>query len=76
MKDNKLDRIRRGVSMFRQQFLHSGAGVFDQALGEQELAARVSKLLTPYREQIYPPLEPCSCSLGRRCRLTAPARTL
>jgi hypothetical protein len=57
MKDNKLDRSRRGVSMLRQQFLQSGSDVFDQALGEQELAAQVSKLPTPYRERIYPRLD-------------------
>jgi hypothetical protein len=37
--------------------LQSGSGVFDQALGEQELAAQVSKLPTPYRERIYPRLD-------------------
>jgi len=65
MKLNKLERVRRGVSMFRQQFLQNNSGVFDQALGEQELAALVSELLTPYRERIYPPLETLRLFVGQ-----------
>lgn len=32
---NKLERVRREVSMLWQQFLQNNAEVFDQALGEQ-----------------------------------------
>ncbi len=65
MKDNKLDRMRRGVSMLRQQFLQNNSGVFDRALGEQEVAALVSELLTPYRERIYPPLDTLRLFIGQ-----------
>ena len=65
MKDNKLDRIRHGVTMLRQQFLQSGCGVFDQALGEQEVAALASELLTPYRKRIYPPLDTLRLFVGQ-----------
>jgi hypothetical protein len=51
--------------MLRQQFLQSGSGVFDQALGEQELAAQVSALPTPYRERIYPPLDTLRLFVGQ-----------
>jgi len=43
MKDNKLERVRQSVLMLRQQFLQSDAGVFDQVLGEQEIAAMVRR---------------------------------
>jgi hypothetical protein len=39
MKDNKLERVRQEVSMLRQEFLQSDAGVFGQVLGEQEITA-------------------------------------
>ncbi|MHB1084698.1 MAG: IS4 family transposase [Thiobacillus sp.] len=65
MKLNKLERVRRGVSMFRQQFLQNNSEVFDQALGKQELAALASELLTPYRERIYPPLETLRLFVGQ-----------
>jgi hypothetical protein len=65
MQLNKLERIRREVSMFRQQFLQNNSGVFDQALGEQAFAARVGELLTPYRERIYPPLETLRLFVGQ-----------
>lgn len=65
MKDNKLDRIRRGVSLLRQQFLQSNSGVFDQALGEKEVAALASELLTPYRERIYPPMDTLRLFVGQ-----------
>jgi len=65
MKDNKLDRMRRGVSMLRQQFLQSSTGVFDRALGEQEMTALAHELLTPYRERIYPPLDTLRLFIGQ-----------
>jgi hypothetical protein len=65
MQDNKLDRIRRGVSILRQQFLQSGPGVFDRALGEQEVVALISGLVPPHRERIYPPLDTLRLFVGQ-----------
>jgi hypothetical protein len=65
MKHNKVERVRQSVAMLRQQFLQGDAGVFDRALGEQELAALSSELLTPYRERIYPPLETLRLFVGQ-----------
>lgn len=38
MKDNKVERVRQQVMILKQQFLQGDAGLFDQALGEQEVA--------------------------------------
>ena len=57
MKDNKVERVRQSAMLLRQQFLQGDAGVFDGALGEREIATRVTELVEPYRERIYPPLE-------------------
>lgn len=40
--------------MLKRQFLQEDTGVFDQALGDQEVAAVVSGLATPHRERVYP----------------------
>lgn len=65
MQDNKVERIRRSAALLRQQFLQGNSGIFDQVLGEQEVAALVSELLTPYRERIYPPLETLRLFVGQ-----------
>jgi hypothetical protein len=65
MKDIKLERVRQGVSMLRQQFLQSDAGVFDQVLGEQEIAAMVSEQVESYRERVYSPLETLRLFVGQ-----------
>ena len=65
MKDNKLERVRRGVSMLRQRFLQSDSGVFDQALGAQEIVAMVSEQVEFYRERIYSPLETLRLFVGQ-----------
>ncbi len=33
MKDNKVERVRQEVAIFRRQFLQDDTGAFDQALG-------------------------------------------
>jgi hypothetical protein len=65
MKDNKLERFRQEAAMLRQQFLQGDAGVFDRVLGEREVAAVVSKLVAPYRERIYPPLNTLRLFVGQ-----------
>ncbi len=55
MKDNKVERVRQEVAMFRRQFLQDDTDAFDQALGNQEITAVVSELVAPHRERIYPP---------------------
>lgn len=65
MKDSKIERVRRSVSMLRRQFLQGDAGIFDQMLGEQEMTAMVSGLVEPYRERIYPPLETLRLFVGQ-----------
>jgi len=56
VKNTKVARIRHKVSMLKQQFLQSDAGLFDQALGEQEIEAVMRELVEPHRERTYPPL--------------------
>ena len=65
MKDTKVERIRQKITMFRQQFLQDGDGVFSQALGEQELAAVMNEWVGPYRERIYPPLDTLRLFIGQ-----------
>jgi hypothetical protein len=65
MKDNKVERIRQKVVMLRQQFLQGDTGLFAQALGDQEVAVVVSKLITPYRERIYPPMDTLRLFVGQ-----------
>jgi hypothetical protein len=65
MKDNKIIRIRQKIAMFKRQFLHDGTGVFDQVLGEREVAAVLSELDTPHRERIYPPLDTLRLFVGQ-----------
>lgn len=65
MKDNKIARARRSAAMLRQQFLQGTTGIFDQALGEHEVAALVNELVEPYRERIYPPLETLRLFVGQ-----------
>lgn len=65
MKDNKLERARQSVSMFRQQFLQGDSGVFDQVLGGPEIATIVSEQVTLYRERIYSPLETLRLFVGQ-----------
>ena len=65
MKDNKVERIRQNIAMFKRQFLQDGIGVFGQALGEQELAAVINELVEPHRERIYPPLDTLRLFVGQ-----------
>ena len=65
MKDNKPERVQQSVAMFRQQFLQSDSGVFDQVLGKQEIATIVSEQVTLYRERIYSPLETLRLFVGQ-----------
>ena len=65
MNNNKVERVRQKVMMLKQQFLQGGTGIFDQALGNQEIAAAVAELVTPYRERIYPPLDTLRLFVGQ-----------
>ena len=65
MKDNKVERVRQEVAMFRRQFLQNDTGAFDQALGNQEITAVVSELVAPHRERIYPPLDTLRLFVGQ-----------
>ncbi len=65
MKDNKVERIRQKIAMFRRQFLQDGTGVFGQALGDQEVAAVVNELVETHRERIYPPLDTLRLFVGQ-----------
>ena len=65
MKDNKVERVRQEVAMFRRQFLQDDTGAFDQALGNQEITAVVSELVAPHRERIYPPLDTLRLFVGQ-----------
>jgi Transposase DDE domain len=65
MKDNKVERVRQGAAMLRRQFLQGDAGVFDQVLGEREIAAVVSERAERYRERIYPPLDTLRLFVGQ-----------
>ena len=65
MKNNKVERIRQKISMFRRQFLQDGTGVFGQALGDQEVAAVVNELVETHRERIYPPLDTLRLFVGQ-----------
>ena len=65
MKDNKVERIRQNIAMFKRQFLQDGTGVFGQALGEQELAAAMNELVEPHRERLYPPLDTLRLFVGQ-----------
>jgi Transposase DDE domain len=65
MKDNKVERVRQRVLMLKQQFLQGDTGVFDQVLGDQEIAAVADKLVVPHRERIYPPLDTLRLFVGQ-----------
>lgn len=65
MKDNKVERIRQKIAMLKRQFLQDDQGLFAQALGNQEVAAVVSELVTPYRERLYPPLDTLRLFVGQ-----------
>ena len=66
MKDNKIERIRQKIAMLKRQFLQEdGTGVFDQALGDEEVAAVMSELVEPHRERIYPPLDTLRLFVGQ-----------
>lgn len=65
MKDNKIELVRQKIAMLKRQFLHDGTGAFDQALGDQEVAAVVSELVAPHRERIYPPLDTLRLFVGQ-----------
>jgi len=65
MKDNKVERVRQKVVMLKQQFLQGDTGLFDQALGNQEIAAVVNELVAPHRERIYPPLDTLRLFVGQ-----------
>ena len=65
MKDSKVERVRQKVAMLKQQFLQGDTGLFDQALGDQEIAAVVNELVAPYRERIYPPLDTLRLFVGQ-----------
>ena len=57
MKGSKVERFRQQAMMLKQQFLQSDTGIFNQAIGNQEIATIMSELETPHRERIYPPLD-------------------
>jgi len=65
MNDNKVERVRQKVMMLKQQFLQGGTGIFDQALGDQEITAVVTELVAPHRERIYPPLDTLRLFVGQ-----------
>ena len=65
MKDNKVEQVRQEVAMFRRQCLQDDTDAFDQALGNQEITAVVSKLVAPHRERIYPPLDTLRLFVGQ-----------
>ena len=65
MKDTKVKRIRQKVAMLKQQFLQGDAGVFDQVLGDREIAAVADELVEPHRERIYPPLDTLRLFVGQ-----------
>jgi hypothetical protein len=65
MKDTKIERIRQKITMLKQQFLQGDTGVFDQVLGEQEIASVSDELLEPHRERIYPPLDTLRLFVGQ-----------
>jgi len=65
MKDNKVERLRQSAAMLRRQFLQGDAGIFDQALGDQEVAVVMSELVAPYRERVYPPLDTLRLFVGQ-----------
>ena len=65
MKDSKVERVRQKVAMLKQQFLQGDTGLFDQALGDQEIAAVVNELVAPHRERIYPPLDTLRLFVGQ-----------
>ncbi|BBJ22643.1 IS4 family transposase [Candidatus Nitrotoga sp. AM1P] len=65
MKDNKVERVRQEVAMFRRQFLQDDTNAFDQAFGNQEITAVVSELVAPHRERIYPPLDTLRLFVGQ-----------
>lgn len=65
MNNNKVERVRQKVMMLKQQFLQGGTGIFDQALGDQEIAAVVAEQVAPHRERIYPPLDTLRLFVGQ-----------
>ena len=66
MQDTKVERVRRGAMLLRRQFLQGDAGIFDQVLGDQEVAAvMMSELTAPCRERIYPPLDTLRLFVGQ-----------
>jgi len=65
MNDNKVERVRQKVMMLKQQFLQGGTGVFDQVLGDREIAAVAAVLVEPHRERIYPPLDTLRLFVGQ-----------
>jgi len=65
MKDTKVKRIRQNIAMLKQQFLQGGTGVFDQFLGDQEIATVADELVEPHRERIYPPLDTLRLFVGQ-----------
>ena len=65
MNDSKVKRVRQKVILLKQQFLQGGTGIFDQALGDQEIAAVVAELVAPHRERIYPPLDTLRLFVGQ-----------
>jgi len=65
MKDNKVERFQHSAAMLRRQFLQGDAGIFDQVLGEQEVAVMMNELVAPYRERVYPPLDTLRLFVGQ-----------
>ena len=65
MKDSKVARVRQGAAMLRRQFLQGDAGVFDEVLGDAEIAAALSERVEAYRERIYPPLDTLRLFVGQ-----------
>ena len=76
MKDNKIERIRQKIAMLKRQFLQEdGTGVFDQALGDEEVAAVMSELGNHTASASIPHWTRCAYSLVKFYRPTVPAKT-
>ncbi|MBL0122947.1 MAG: IS4 family transposase [Betaproteobacteria bacterium] len=65
MKDSKVERARQKAMMFGRQFLQGDAGVFDQALGADAMAAAISTQAPGCRERIYGPLDTLRLFVGQ-----------
>ena len=65
MKDIKVERARQSAAMLRRQFLQGDGGIFEQALGDHEVAMAMRERITTFRERIYPPLDTLRLFVGQ-----------